>query len=297
MQERVTVADGRVRIGDAPGPGANIRRAGEDVARGAELLPAGVALTPVRIGLVAAAGLATAPVVGRVRIVLFSTGSELAEPGVPLAAGQIYNSNRAMIRALLGAPFTEISDRGRIPDDPGRIEAALRDAAAEADVIVTTGGMSAGDADHVLDALRAADGDLAVLKIALRPGRPLAVGRIGGALFVGLPGNPYAALVTALQVAVPAIWRTAGLPAVQPPSRVGIADFANETRLGRTEIVPVRVVGEDGLGRSRLALLGPGASARLAPVAMADGLALLPADSAQVWPGDLLRWQPLSPAG
>jgi len=292
MHEHVTRQGNRICVTHPPSAHANIRRAGEDVAEGAELLPGRIALTPPRVGLLAAAGLTRVSVTRRVRIAMISTGNELVEPGNGLGPGMIYNSNRAMLSALLSQPFVDLRDFGMVRDSPGLIRAAIRDAAASVDVIITTGGVSAGDADHILDALHREDATLDVLKVAMRPGKPVTVGRLGSVLFVGLPGNPYAALVTAMQIALPAIRRIAGLDQVRPRRFVGIAGFVHQKRSGSTEFVPVKVDGEDAYGRSSLFRLAPGASARLAPVSSADGIAILSPEVTRIRVGDRLSWEP-----
>ena len=197
-----------------------------------------------------------------------------------------------MLSALLALPFIELRDFGMAPDDPEAIRSAVRDAAGSCDVVVTTGGVSAGEEDHMLDVLRREEAQLDVLKVAIRPGKPVTIGRIGSCLFIGLPGNPYASLVTAMQIALPAIRRIAGLDRVLPTRLAAVAGFDLDRRPGSTEFIPVRVDGEDEFGRPVLTRLGPGASARLAPVAAAEGIAVLAPDASSIRHGDRLSWEP-----
>ena len=274
-------------------PFHNVRRRGEDVAAGAVILKAGQLLTPERLGLLAGAGLSHVPVWQKVRVGMFSTGNELADTGALLGAGQIYNSNRVMIAAALALPWVTLTDYGILPDDNQAITAALARAEAENDVIITSGGMSVGTADHMLDSLARRGAELAVLKIAMRPGKPLAVARLGEALFIGLPGNPFAALVTFNQIALPVLRHVAGA-SEQPDSLIAaVADFDYPRSAQRREYLPVTWEGRDELGRPVLQMLGKGASARLSPPARAKGIAILPEGLERVEKGAALMVAPL----
>ena len=224
-------------------------------------------------------------VLRKARIGLVSTGSELRDLGEPLARGQIYNSNRVMIRAMMAAySWAEIIDFGIVPDRRDALAVTFGEAARRCDVLVTTGGVSAGEEDHVVSALDQHGGTLDVLKVAMRPGKPVKIGLIGLMLFAGLPGNPNAALVTFRQIALPAIRTIAGLLNVEPDWMLGVAGFNYDKRLGRTEFVPVRITGRDELGRPILEMLGRGSSASLMSMALADGIAMLPPDIGEVLP-------------
>ncbi len=293
MQERV-VRDGPViRLDAAPAPGTNIRRRGEDVAKGSSPVAAGLSLTAPRLAVLAGCGIPALPVFRRLRVAMFSTGNELQEPGQPLAAGQIYNSNRVMLRGLLTLPWIALTDFGILRDDPGAIRATIREAASTHDVVISSGGVSAGEEDHILDALRREDATLDVLKVAIRPGKPLTVGRVAGALFIGLPGNPYATAITFTQIAQPALRRAAGLTETPDTAIPCVADFDYVRMAGRREYVPVTWDSRDAMGRPVLRRLGVGASASLSPLAMARGIAALPADLPRVSPGTSLMVDPL----
>lgn len=293
MQERVTRVGSLIQLDIAPDPGTNIRRQGEDVAAGSSPVAAGLCLTAPRLAVLAGCGIPSLPVYRRLRVAMFSTGNELQEPGRPLAAGQIYNSNRVMLRALLTCPWIALSDLGILRDDPGAIRSTIRDAAASHDVVISTGGVSAGDEDHILDALRREDATLDVLKVAIRPGKPLTVGRVGGALFIGLPGNPYATAITFTQIAQPALRRAAGQTETPDTAIPCVADFDYARTPGRREYVPVTWDSRDAKGRPILHRLGQGASASLSPLAVARGIAALPADLPRVGCGTPLMVEPL----
>ncbi len=295
MQEHVERVDsGKIMVSRRPRSGENIRRHGEDVSSGTAILRQGEVLTPQRMALLAAQGVAEIEVWRRVRIGLISTGSELREPGEPLGTGQIYNSNRIMVRAMLSPlPWVEIVDFGIIPDRREALVAAFSKATRSCDVLLTTGGVSAGEEDHVVAALDHHGGKLDVLKVAMRPGKPVKIGVIGDMLFAGLPGNPNAALVTLRQIALPAIRAVGGLNATKPSWQAAVAGFAYDKRLGRTEYVPVRSVGTDEQNRPILEMLGRGSSASLSAMANADGIALLPPDLAAIAPGTPLRFEAL----
>jgi len=230
----------------------------------------------------------------RVRVAILSTGDELAEPGNPLVAGQIYNSNRVLLRAtLVRLPWADLTDLGILPDDPAVIRTAIRAAALSHDVVISSGGVSAGEEDHILDALRAEAAELDVLKVAIRPGKPLTVGRLGGALYFGLPGNPYAAAITFAQIARPALRRVAGLIENPDTWLPAVAGFTYRRATGRREYVPVTWDRRDPVGRPILDRLGQGASASLSPVARAMGIAVIPSDLSTVLPGQPLQVEPL----
>lgn len=209
MQEE-TQADGdRITFLAQPEPGQNIRRAGSDIGKGACVLPAGTRLTPREMPLLASLGVATVAVRRPLKVAIFSTGDELKPVGTPLAHGDIYDSNRYGVRAMLARLGCDCLDLGIIPDDPAQLRAAFIRADDEADVLITTGGVSVGEADftkQLLDEL----GEIGFWKLAIKPGKPFAFGRLPRAWFFGLPGNPVSAMVTFDQLVQPALAKLAG---------------------------------------------------------------------------------------
>jgi molybdopterin molybdotransferase len=200
MKENTRLDGDRVRIVIAPGIGAHLRRAGEDTRIGDRLLHRGEPLTPARIALAASQGLAELEVARRPTVAVFTTGDELVEPGLPLAPGQIYNSNREQLMGLLRADGLEPVAWPTLPDDPTQVESALRHAGHAFDVVITCGAVSAGEKDHI-PALLQAQGRVHFWKVRMKPGMPLLFadgGRLGDALFLGLPGNPVSVLATYL---------------------------------------------------------------------------------------------------
>ena len=195
MQEHVQVAGSLIEIGEGHTRGQNIRLVGEDITQGATVLTSGRIIRPAEMGLLASLGFSEIKVYRKLKVALFSTGDELQQPGKPLAPGQIYNSNRYSLLGMLGELGVEIIDMGTIRDDKASLKLALLDAADRADVIITSGGVSVGEADYIKQLL-AEIGEVVFWKIAMKPGKPLAYGKIGTCHFFGLPGNPVAVMVT-----------------------------------------------------------------------------------------------------
>lgn len=293
MQERCKRDGDQVIIsGKRPRMGENIRLAGEDVERGALLASSGEALSPQKLALLAGAGVSSVSLFRKVRIGLISTGSELREHGETLAPGQIYNSNRVVLRAMLSRlTWAQVEDFGIVPDDRSLLERTLNAASSTCDLVVTTGGVSGGDEDHVAAIMRDEGTPLEVVKVAMRPGKPVKVGRLGQAVFFGLPGNPNAALVTFRQIALPAIRTVAGLRDVVPAWQPAVAGFEYGKKAGRTEFVPVRIAGRSEAGVPIVEMLGRGSSANLSAMAAADGIALLPPEDETIRPGMPLRYE------
>lgn len=215
MQEHCMNGDGAVTIPDAPRPGSHIRQAGEDVAAGTVVLRPGDRLRPQEIGMAASVGQAHLTVFRRLRVAVFATGDELRDPGSPLPEGCIHDSNRFAGVAFFRQLGFDVTDLGIIPDRLEAVRSALDDAARSHDLIVASGGVSEGDEDHVVPAIRSL-GSLSSWKLAVRPGKPLALGTIGSAAFVGLPGNPVAAFVALAMVARPLALRLAGATDITP---------------------------------------------------------------------------------
>ncbi len=293
MQERCVRTGDDVTFDARPQLGHNIRFAGEDIAADASLLTKGALLSAPKLALLAGAGLGEVAVFRKIRIALISTGSELREPGQPLAPGQIHNSNRILLRAMLAdCNWADVRDFGIVADDRAQLEQVFAQAAADCDAIVTTGGVSAGDEDHVAAVLRNSGGELDVVQVAMRPGKPVKIGRIRQALFVGLPGNPNAALVTFRRIAMPALRALAGLAEIDPVSQPVIAGFSYAKRKDRTEFVPARLTGRTVNGIPVIERLARGSSASLSAAATADGIALLPPGDEAIDEGALLQFEP-----
>jgi molybdopterin molybdotransferase len=252
MQEQATVQGESVRIDAVPTPGQWIRRRGEDVKRGAVVLPIGTRLTPQALGLAASVGAARLTVARRPRVAVFSTGDELVMPGEPLKPGAIYNSNRFTLRALIQAMGCECTDFGIVPDKLDATRATLREAAQGHDLIVTSGGVSVGEEDHLRPAVQA-EGRIELWQIAIKPGKPLAFGEVrrgtgaGTAYIVGLPGNPVSSFVTFLLLVRPVLLRLQGARDVQThPLRLR-ADFDWPRPDKRREFLRVRRNADGGL--------------------------------------------------
>lgn len=265
--------------------GANCRRAGEDLAQGSVALQAGRRLRPVDLGLAASLGLETLPVFPALRAALFSSGDEVTAPGQPLAPGGLYDANRFSVGALLRAQGVAVTDLGILPDEPEAVAAALAEAAAGHDLIVTSGGVSVGDEDHLRAAV-AARGSLHLWRIAIKPGKPLALGRLGSALFVGLPGNPVAAVVTFVALIRPLLQRLGGETPREPLAFPVTAGFAFEKKPGRQEWLRVCLSREDDGWQARL--FPRQGSGILSSLALTDGFIVLDEAVTRVEPGQRL---------
>ena len=244
MQEECSAeGDGHVRVQATPRAGQNIRLAGENITRGSVVLQAGARLTPAALGLAASIGVAELPVARRPRVALFSTGDELAMPGEvapeQLPPGAIYNSNRFFLRALLQRMGCEVTDMGIVPDRLGATQDALRTASQVHDVILTSGGVSVGEEDHIKPAVQAL-GQLDLWQIAIKPGKPFAYGRVGQAHFLGLPGNPVASFITFAILVRPFLLRLQGVGDVAPRCIAARADFDWPKGDKRREFLRVR---------------------------------------------------------
>ena len=289
MQEEARPDGDRVRFDARPAAGEWIRRAGEDIRSGATVLAAGTRLSPQALGLAASVGLANLPVRPLLRVACFFTGDELAMPGEPLAPGAIYNSNRFVLAALLRRLGCEVVDLGIVPDSLEATRLALREAAARADLIVSSGGMSVGEEDHVKPALQA-EGELRTWQIAIKPGKPLAWGRVrrdgGHAHFIGLPGNPVSSFVTFLLFVRPFVRRLQGAADDAPQPLSIRADFDWPRPDRRREFLRARFNAEGGLD-----LFPNQGSGVLTSTVWADGLVDNPA-AHPIRRGDLVRFLP-----
>ncbi|MGH1370795.1 MAG: molybdopterin molybdotransferase MoeA [Cellvibrionaceae bacterium] len=275
MQEqcRPNESDTQVIIpGDCP-KGNNIRRAGQDIAKGSVIAAAGDLLSPQTIGLLASIGIAQVPVYRQLRVAILSTGDELAEPGTPLQEGQIYNSNRYLLASLLQQMHLTVVDLGRVDDTPAATLAALSRATLEADIIISTGGVSVGEEDHVKGAVEKL-GELNLWKLAIKPGKPLAFGRVGDTPFFGLPGNPVSTFVTFLLFARPYLQKMQGMEPKLPSGSLLPASFARSKPSIRQEYVRVKV-DDDGNMHTH-----PNQSSGvLSSTSWSNALAIVPADT------------------
>ncbi len=291
MQEDVTLDGPAIQVPPGLRRGANARPAGEDVALGALALPAGRLLGPAEIGLAAALGQAALAVRRRPRVGVFSTGDELAEPGAALGPAQTYDSNRFTLLALLAGLPCEARDLGVLPDDPARTAAALAEAARGHDLLLTSGGVSTGEEDHVRTAIEAG-GRLVFWRLAVKPGRPAAMGVVDGTPVIGLPGNPVAAVVCFLHLARPLLLRLAGAEDLPMPRFAVTADFAFRKKAGRREYVRVTLAAEDGQTRARkFPRVGAGL---LTSLTESHGFAEVPEAVTDVAPGDTIAVLPFA---
>ncbi len=290
MQEDCTDERDYVVIRPGIRKGANRRRAGEDIAAGTTVLSAGGRLRPQDVAIAAAAGRASLKVFRPLKVAVVSTGDELVEPGRPLPPGAIYDSNRYGLIALLSALGCDVDDLGILADDFATIRDGLAAAAGGRDLVVTSGGMSVGEEDHVKAAVRSL-GSLHFWQLAIKPGRPVGLGQIGGVPFIGLPGNPAAMMVTFFRIARPMIRCLAGGRAEPPRLYPVAAGFAHKKKAGRREYVRVRIV--DGPDGGPVAERFPREGAGiLSSMVAADGLAELPEDLTRIEPGQRVDFLP-----
>ena len=283
---------GSVRFNAVPTRGQWIRRRGEDVRLGAIVLKRGTRLTPQALGLAASVGAAVLPVVRRPRVALFSTGDELVMPGEPLRPGAIYNSNRYTLRGLLQAAGCEVTDLGIVPDRLDATRQALRSAASGHDLILTSGGVSVGEEDHLRPAVQA-EGWVENWQIGIKPGKPLAFGAVRhgaerSALFMGLPGNPVSSFVTFLLAVTPVLRALQGASTALPSGLPLRADFDWPKPDRRREFLRVQINREGGLD-----LYDNQSSGVLTSAVWADGLLDNPPQQV-IRRGDLVRFLPLA---
>lgn len=294
-QEFTALHEGRVQIeAGTVRPGDNRRLAGEDLARGSVALPQGRLITASDLGVAASLGCAELPVRRRLRVAFFSTGDELRSLGEPLDEGCVYDSNRYTIWGMLQRlGFVDLMDMGVVRDDAASLQAAFQQASECCDAIITSGGVSVGEADHTKQVM-AALGDVVFWRIAMRPGRPMAIGRIrNGAILFGLPGNPVAVMVTFYAFVRQALMQMAGIQGTSLPMLRARCLTPLRKKPGRTEYQRgIVTMGSDGQWEVRIT--GAQGSGILSSMSAANGLVVLPHDSADVQIGDLVDIWPFN---
>lgn len=280
--DQVTVPPGQRR-------GQNLRRAGEDLALGGVALAAGTRCGPAELGLIASLGCAEVSVYRKLRVAFFSTGDEIASIGRPLGPGEVYDSNRYTLFGALSRLGCELIDMGVIADNPAALEAAFCDASQAADVIITSGGVSVGEADFIRE-MMSRMGEVAFWKLAIKPGRPMAFGRIGNARLFGLPGNPVAVLVTFYQFVQDALLKLMGVsPLPQANLFDAVCTESLRKQAGRVEYLRGRL--DRSEGQIRVATAGAQGSGVLRSMSEADCFIVLPEDCTGVQAGDLVKVQ------
>ena len=290
MQERVHPDGDNIRIDKLPGPGANVRLAGEDIRAGAVALEGGTLLQPAHIGLLASIGVGDVDVLRRPRVAFFSTGDELVPIGSSPGRGQIYDSNRYTLFAMLTRLGVEIIDLGVVGDDATALEAAFKQAADVADAIITTGGVSVGDADLVMESFEEL-GRVEFWSVAMKPGRPTVFGKVDNALYFGLPGNPVSVMATFYQLARPGILKLSGAtPAATLTVRARCA-HAIKRRNDRLELVR-GVLSEDDGGRHVVDRTGAQGSGILSSMARANCFIVVPSGEGVIDAGEEVDVQP-----
>ncbi len=290
LQEDVSVEDGDIHLRGPLKEGANARSAGEDMQVGQSILPKGRRITPADIGTMASVGVAAASAYRKLRVAIISTGDELVPPDVQAKDGQIFDANRPMLSALIRAWGFEVIDFGIQPDNAEQVQRTLSDAATAADVILTSGGASAGDEDHVSAALNST-GSMALWRVAIKPGRPLALGIWNGTPVFGLPGNPVAAFVCTLVFGRPAMLQMAGASFQNPTGMMVPAAFEKAKKNGRREYLRAR------LGKAGAEVFPSEGSGRISGLTWANGLVELPDEAVDVTHGTLVKYIPFSEFG
>ena len=290
LQEDVRIKEGRLQVTGPLRAGSNARAAGEDMQQGAEIFQAGHQLRPEDLGVMAAAGLGEVSVFKPLKVAVISTGAELRAPGQAARVDQIFDANRPMLCSVLRRWGMQVVDMGIVPDDAASVRAALDRAAERADVIITSGGASAGDEDHMSAVLRASGG-MALWRIAVKPGRPLALGVWGGVPVFGLPGNPVAAFVCTLIFARPALLQLAGAGFQSPQALHLPAAFSKSKKAGRREYLRARL--RDGA----VEVFASEGSGRVSGLSWAEGLVELPDAAAEISPGQTICFLPYASFG
>jgi molybdopterin molybdotransferase len=291
MQEDCAVEDQRVRLRPGIKKGANRRHAGEDIAKGETALSVGLRLRAPDLGLAAALGCREICTFRPLRVALMSTGDEIRDPGAPLPPGAIYDANRVMLAALLTGLGCAVSDFGIRPDREAALADTLAAASADHDLIVTSGGVSTGEEDHVKSAIERL-GSLHFWRLAIRPGRPVALGQVGGVPLIGLPGNPVAVIVTFVVLGRPLVLRLAGA-APSPPRQFSVrAGFACRKKLGRREYLRASLKRE---GDAVVAVKYPSDGAGiLSSIVRSDGLVILEEAASELALGSMVDFLPFS---
>lgn len=272
--------------------GSNRRNAGEDVAVGSTILSKGTRLRPQELGLAASVGLSTLPVFAPLRVAVFSTGDEVRDPSDRAPDGCVFDANRFTVKGLLKGYGASITDLGVLPDDRESIAGALRHAAGNHDLLITSGGVSMGEEDHVRGAVEA-NGSLHLWRLAIKPGRPIALGQVGDTAFIGLPGNPVAAMVTFMAVARPIILWLSGVERIEVPCYPVRSAFKHKKKTGRREWVRVRIE-QDGAGQPVASKDHSGGAGILTSMVGADGLVELAEDVETVSEGDTVMYLPFN---
>ena len=290
MQEHVERLDDVLRVGPGHQAGQNVRHPGEDIGKGEVVLEAGTLLRAAELGLLASLGIPAIKVIRQLKVAFFSTGDELRPVGEPLAEGQIYDSNRYTIYGMLKGLNVEIIDLGVIPDQPQAVEDAFHQASQLADVVITSGGVSVGDADYVKQTLDKL-GQINFWKIAMKPGKPLAFGKINQALFFGLPGNPVSVMATFYQFVQPALHRLSGQTHVMPVIIKLPCSEKLKKRPGRTDFQR-GIMEYDADGILTVHSVGMQASHILSGMSRANCFIILPRESGNVEAGTLVAVQP-----